>query len=375
MYNAFVRYFLLNKRLFKKISFIILLCLVPVLVAAMRYAAKGDSSIFKIALYMENPDDKTASEMVKKLTEKKDQVLHYVICGSREEAESMVRDYEVDEAWVFPANLEEKLKEAAHDKVTEPVVDVIEREETISLIFTREILCDTLYPYFAYDVYEDFVRDDMGIDDADDEELESVYESNMVEEGLFTLAYTMKQDIEADSYLMAPVRGMLAIWLMLCGFAASMYYIQDEQRGTFIRIPENRRIWTSLASHAVLIFDAVIVLIAACRVAGVFTAWNREIVSAVLFGYCAMTFCNLVRIICRIPERLGSCIPVMLLGMMILSPVFININKWKALQFMLPPYYYLKSIYNADYLYAMAVYAVVMTALNILADRLRRKAA
>lgn len=364
------RYFLLNKRLFKKLSFLMILCLVPVLVIGIRTAAKEESGIVKIVLCMQNPEEELSAEILEQLLEK-DSVFRYSVCKTPAQARKMVADYEADAAWIFPENLKEELKKTAFDKKIKPVVTVVEREDSVVLMFTREVLCNTLYPSFSYAVYESFVRDDLGIDEGqmDDGRILGAYNQNLIEGSFFQMEYPDGQADERIGYLLAPVRGILGIWLALCGFAASLYYMQDEQKGTFSKIPVRGRLWMAFYSHAVLLSDAVVILLLGCRLAGVFTVWHREILSAVLFACCTVAFCNLLRLICRTPAFLGSCIPIALLGMLVICPVFIGINSWKGLRYLFPLYYYLNSIHNLHYLNAMAVYAAVMTVLCILLYR------
>lgn len=350
-----VWYFLLNKRFLKKYSFLLILCLVPLIVAGMRMASQEESGIVRIALCQSNPEDELSAKIVRQLTER-DSILQYVLCETEEEARTLVETFEVDVAWIFPEDLEQSLRETALSKHVGPVVKVVEREDDSLLIFSRKILSTALYPDFSYEVYKDFVRDDMELGQLSEEELRAAYERTLVEGALFRMVYLDGEPVEEDNYLMAPIRGILAIWLVLCGLAGSMYFIQDEQRGTFSRMTVWRRLWTAFGMHAVLLSDAVIVLLVSCAAAGVFTVWKREILSALLLACCTAVFCNLLRMVCRTMARLGSCIPILLIGMMILCPVFINIRQFKAVQYLMPPYYYLKSIHSTYYLYGMIVY-------------------
>lgn len=353
-----VRYFLLNKRLFKKYSFLLILCMVPLLVAGMRLAAGEESGIVRVALCLRNPEDELSSRIVRNFMDNRG-ILRYVSCDSEEEARTMVAACEVNAAWIFPENMEESLRQAASHGMVEPVVTVVERENKITLVFTREILCSAIFPYFSYLVYEDFVRDDLGMTELSDEELRRTYEETLMEGNLFQMAYLNGEMEDEDNYLLTPLRGMLALWFVLCGLASSMYYVQDQQRGTFAKIPNRNHIWMAFGMSAVLLSDAVAALLIACRLAGVFTTWPREILSALLFAGSTLVFSNLVRLSCRTMERMGSCIPVLLIGMLVLCPVFFNLNQFRVLQYLLPPYYYLKSIHSNFYLYGMAIYTLI----------------
>lgn len=364
-----VKFWLLNKRLFKKCSFWIILCLVPALTAGMRLALRQESGVACIALCQENPQDDLTAEVIRQLTEERT-ILRYVFCETQEEARAMVVGGKADAAWIFPGNLRGEMERAAGRKSVEPVVTVVEREDSVILVLSREILSSVLYPYFSYEVYRDFIRDDCMLEELSDEELLESYNETKMEGDLFRVTLLDGTEWEDEGYLLAPVRGMLSLWLVLCGLAASMYFMQDEREGTFDRMPLGHRLRASFGTQGVLLCDGVIVLLCALGLGGMFTSWPVETLSAVLFSCCTAALANLLRLLCRTPERLGSAIPILLFVMAAFSPVFVNITGWHAVKLLLPSYYYLQSIHDSRYLWGMAVYAAVVTGICILVDRL-----
>ena len=341
-----------------------ILCAVPLLVAGMRLAARQESGIVTVALCRTDPSDELAAKIVDGLLQDRN-VLRYVVCETPEEARALVERFQADAAWIFPENLAVRLGESAARKRVKPVVTVVEREDSVPLTFSREILTSALYPYFSYAVYEDYVRDDLGLW-ADEEELSEAYERTHAEGSLFQIVYFDGRAVEKESYLLAPVRGILALWLVLCGFAASLYYMQDEQRGTFSWMPIKHRLWLAFGFHGVVLADAAAALLIACKLSGVFTVWYKEVMNGVLFTGCVLVFCNLVRLLCGTPERLGSCIPILLMGMAAVCPVFISVNRFQPLQYLLPPFYYLKATHSTYHVYLMAAYILVGAGLCVL---------
>lgn len=365
-----IRFWLLNKRLFKTYSFLLILCLVPALVAGVRLGAREDSGIAKILLYLPDPEDELAFQIASGLMEK-NSVLYYELCDSEEEGRKAVEGFQADALWIFPENMKEVLAEVVSGASRNiHIVAVVQREDDVRMLFTRQILCAELYPAFSYELYADFVRNECGLPDVTDEELKEAYNSTLMEGSLFRMEYLDGESAEEDgNYLLAPIRGILALWLVLCGFAGAVYYMQDEQRGAFSGLPVNRRLFWAFGVQGVLLCDSVAVMLAALKIAGVFTTWGREILAAVLFACCVLMFCSLIRLLCRRTEQLVSCIPLLLAGMLILCPVFLDVNGPKALQYLLPPYYYLKSIHAEFYLGGMACYAVVLAAVCFLLYR------
>ncbi len=105
--------------------------------------------------------------------------------------------------------------------------------------------------------------------------------------------------------------------------------------------------------------DSAAVMLAALRAAGVFTTWRREIPAAALFACCVLTFCHLCLMACRVSERLGSLLLLLMPVMLILCPVFVNVKGFEPLRSLLPPYYYLKSIHAPFHLQRMVWYVII----------------
>lgn len=367
-----VKLWLLNKRLFKKYSFWMIMCLVPVLVAGMRLALREESGVAGIAIYRENPRDDLTAEVIRQLTEEKT-LLRYVFCETQEEARALVVGGRVNAALIFPRDLQAAIEQAAVGKSVEPVVTVVEREDSVTLVLVREILSSVLYPHYSYEVYKDFVRDDCGLGEVSDGELLESYNETKMDSRLFRIVLLDGTVWEDKGYLLAPVRGMLALWLVLCGLASSLYFMQDELEGTFDRVPLRRRLWTAFGMQAVLLCDGAVILLLALKIGGLFTSWPVEVFSLVLFSCCIAAMSGLLRLLCRTPERLGCAILILLLAMITFSPVFIYVTGWRAVKLLLPSYYYLQSIHDSRYLCGMAIYAVTAAGICVLLDGWRSK--
>ncbi len=365
-----VWYVLLNKRLFHRWSFLLILGMVPVLAAGMRLASQGEKGVVSVALCMEDEEEALCAQIRENLLGNS-QVLRYKICSTPQQAREMVENFQADAAWIFPANLKERLWQAAADRQAEPVVEVIEREDSVPLRFSREILCSALFPAFSYAVYEDFVAQDLGLLEGE-EALRKAYEATLVEGSLFRIVYFDGSEVQAGNYLLTPLRGIFSLWLVLCVLAASLYYLQDEQRGVFSWMPLRHRFWFSFGYLGVVLSDAVVVMLVSCRLAGVFTEWSREVPNALLFAGCALVFGNLVRLLCGTARRLGSCIPLLLMVMALVCPVFVTINSFLPLQRMFPVFYYLKATYSTYHGWLMFLYMGAGLCLCALTDRFRR---
>lgn len=370
MHRLLVWFGLLGKRLFQKCSFIVVLFMVPVMMFAMRYVAAQDSGMLTIALAVEDPEDAFACRIMAGLSGRED-VLRYLTCDTVDEAIELVKKNRADAAWIFPEDLHGRLMDYVRSNGEEPVVRIVERENNTALNFTREILSNALYPDFSYEVYRDYVQNELGVTDMTPEELRETYEASLITENIFEMGYLDGREVEDTNYLLAPMRGMLAVWLVLCGFAAVLYFMQDTEKGTFVWLPVKNRVNLAYGVQGVLLTYAVIVFVLACYLAGVNVSIFRELISVILFALCTLGFCNVLRLLIGRIEWLGACVPLLIMGMVMMNPIFIDLKVFGLVRYIFPPIYYLKSIHNTRFMYWMAAYALGMYVLCIILDKIR----
>lgn len=280
-----------------------------------------------------------------------------------------------DAAWIFSEDLSEQITALAQKRRVRPVVTVVERRDSVALTLGREILSSAIYPSFSYAVYAGYVREELGFEEMTDEELRRIYDRMAVEGSLFQMVYPDETSGEAEdfTYVQAPLRGILALWFTFVGLAASLCFMQDEERGVYGRIPVTRRLSASYIAGAVFLLDAALVLLLSCKLAGVFTDWKREVVSCAVFAVCVLTFANLLRMLCRTPRRSGMFFLPLLAAMLALCPIFLNLQHFRAGKLLLPPWYYLQSIHNTRYLYGMAVYTVILILVSAVLQRIQSR--
>ena len=387
MGEMFVRLWLLQKRLFKRKSFFLLLCLAPLFAAGVGRLSEEQAGIAVIALYLPQKgtaaqkgtatqEDMALQEIADRLLDG-ESVLRFLFCEDEEAARDCVERGEADAAWIFAEDMGERLEELAEKRRVRPVVTVLERSDSVPLILGREILTAAIYPAFSYAVYEGYVREELGLEEMTEEELRAVYESVAVEGSLFQMVYPDRTPggTEDYSYVQAPLRGILAIWLTFCGLASALWFMRDEEKGVYDRMPVQRRLFASYMACAVFLADAAVVMLLAVRLAGVFTEWKREAVSGVVFVACVTAFANLLRLLCRRPQRLGLTLLPLGAAMLALCPVFLNLQHFRAGKMLLPPWYYLQSIHNTRYLYEMALYTVVLVLASVVLQRLQSRVA
>lgn len=372
------RFFILNKRLIKKPGFIAILLLVPILVVSLAILSnKDESGILTVALATEDRDDKISNEIVSDLLDEHG-LVYFIRADSPEEAYELVQSGQADSAWIFPDEMEKKIEKfVKFPSDRNAFVLVVQREDNIFLRISHEKLNTALYPYLSLSLCENYIyREIMSPDDISSEEIKKYYDSiNAEGEDLFLFVYanSEKADTEKTNYLLSPMRGLLSIMVVLGGFAVSMFYLQDESKGTFDRMPRGRRFLFSVGYHTVAVADVAIAALIALLISGLATSLLSEILSLVLYVIITVGFCMGLRLLCKDIRLIGALAPALTVVMAVLCPVFFPAPDLPFIQYLLPPYYYLNALYKPQFIGYMAIYALVIYAFDALIYRLRTR--
>lgn len=360
-------YCMLSKRLLLKWSFIVLLCLIPVIVPIMNNAMSDTNGVLKVMLCSED-DDELSVEMVDILLNS-DSMIDYERCNSVDEATAAVRNHKVDAAWVFKENFTEKAEAFFYDKYPDPLVRVIESEPDVTVRLAREILFGTMYKSMSYYIYKDYVYENfVPRGKISDVELRECYNSVQRGGDIIELVKVNPTTPTPLNHLTAPLRGLLSMLIVLCTMAAALYFLQDQQDGKYAWMQPSRRIipaFASCLSAAVLSAAAVLL---ALYFSEIFTSVHAELLAMLQFVFAATGFVLVISGLFKSPGKFGAVIPSVLIVMLVLSPIFFNLKILKPIRLILPTHYYLNIPYNSKYYLYTTIYCVVIYAAAFLVN-------
>lgn len=352
---------LINKRLLKKASFIFILCAVPLLVLAVSIVSRGDSGIISIALAARG-SDQVSDEIIRGLTENSG-AMRFEVFETADKAAEAVRSGKADAAWIFPENTYESIKRYSKDaNVNSGFISIIEREDTVPLRLAREKLYGAVYPYISYEVYSDFL---LGGSQALSGDIRVYYDNVSAIDELFDFEYTDQAQEQSGNYITAPLRGLLAILIVLCSAAAVMYYTTDSGRGMYVWLSRGESELIRFGYAAAAAADAAVIAVISNMISGSALPLAREAAAAALLCIAAALFSVILMRVFRSIFVMGAALPFIIIGMIVICPVFINIEQLGLIRLLFPPYYYLNAVYSDRYIIYMALYIAVLTAINI----------
>ena len=363
-------YLMLTKRLFCKFSFVILLCCIPIMILVTNYAMSGESGVLTVMLCSEDKDS-GAEEIINSLLNE-DSVILFKYSDNPQSAIDEVKQHKADAVWCFEDDFSQKITAYATHKSTQPIVKVYEREDSIPLQLSKEKLYGAIYSSFSYEVYKNFVYSELvDVNQLSEKELEAYFNGTKTRDDIVELE---KREVASKNknagYLLAPLRGIMALLVVLCGLAAAMYYLKDKREGKFDWMPCSKRIIPAFAQCLAAVVPAGVAVLASIYIGGIARGVTSEFISMLLFVTAVSGFCLVMCIIFKYSGKLAASIPAMIVIMLAFSPVFFNLNMLKPLSLMLPTYHYLMAVYSGAYteflIYIVCVYGFALLLNRIL---------
>ncbi len=352
--------FLLNKRLYKKASFIVILVLIIAAMAGFGVLFEAESGFLNIVLVNKNKNDAISTGIVKDLLSEKSMILFKEVSTAKE-AVDKVKAGSADAAWIFSENTQKDIKEFLDNNSKVSMVSVVEREQNVALRLSHEKLTAKLYRYASKQYYISFVRDKIwGLDKLSDDEIGEYFDNTNISDELFVYGDVKGSTEMTDiNYLTAPIKGLLAVIITVCGMAGMLYYMQDKKRKTFDLIPEDRRFYLAYISVFIAVLNVAVVCFAALIVTGTTVAILKEIICILLFALSVSSFCVLLYSIFPKINLFASLIPVLTVALICICPVFYDFTELRALSHIFPVTYYLRAAYDNTYIMLTVLYTAV----------------
>ena len=433
------RFLLLNKRLFRQLTYMILLLIIPLSALALRVFTASGGHLIKVAVYADVEKDAFSKQLVDELSSIREE-FHIELYESSEAAIDDLRDGVVDEAWIIPDDLGETFERMARGRHPKHPIEIYVRENTVTHLMMREILQGYAFKVFAPDVYFNYLQDTFapntpGIadvligqppapdtagadaligqpsttdtsdadvligqppapdtadadaligqpsapDTADEDALTGMPSDSDTEAGvgspltaerknfysrvpkgsLFEYSYVDGDSDNDINFLLAPVRGFLAIILAVTSLAASIYYLEDEKNGLFIywhsRVPNLR----ALGYYGVVMINSSLLVLISLYMAGVGGNVFREILLLILYDLALILFSMIIRKLLGRIKNIGVSMPIIVMMFILLSPVLIDLKNMRPIQKLVPTFHYLTGVHSDRSLLNLAIYCVV----------------
>jgi len=371
MKKTLVRFRLLVKRLFKRPSFLFMLLMVPLFVVLLKSQENENGpSLMTVGIYLEDNADFDANYFVEN-TLRPDSAITFVQYNDKDVMIEDLKRSVIYEAVVVPCDFGDAVDNYINFREVDNPIDIYIRESGVSHNLVRETIQSKFFPILAYRLTEDYAKRNLNVTFTD-EELEKLYSENIPEADLFVMAYAdgTIADEEYDIVLM-PLRGILAVWLVICSLAAAMYYVYDERNGLFTWWNSKSAVLRSLLYHFSVMIPSIIAFLLGLCFSSLMVNPIREIGVALLYSLLLVALANIIRIVLNSIKRIGVIIPLVILLSVALAPVFADVS-FGFLNQIIPTYHYLKSTHDGSFVISMFIYTIIAIVSWIVLEKLNR---
>ena len=356
---------LLAKRLWKQPAYVGLLLLFPIVGYAAGIMERDERGGAVAAICVE--DSAWGEAVIDMLLEQEeDSVLHFAFCGDSDEVEQRVAREEADCGFVIDREIKEKLLDGKWRKS----IPVYETPHSSITGMAKERIASVLFRLYSEERYEDY----MGQIAAPAAEFAvEAYEKHLSDDSTFGFRYLYDdsysqtdsdRDVGNDNPVntaVFPVKGVFAVLIFVSGMCGMLEYERDKKEKRFLRMAPNIltymvNIWIStvFVSAAVLlclwISEGIRYGSDPVSAGGIFSVWNAEMWAEqvwhlIIYQCVILAYCVILRVLLRRPETIAAAIPVLTLGSLICSPVFIRMGSYMpvfaVLEKLFPVSYYL----------------------------------
>ncbi|WP_155951007.1 hypothetical protein [Pseudobutyrivibrio sp. MD2005] len=371
-----MRYLLLLKRLLKKKSYIAMLLVVPLLVILLNAMSSADSGLMTVGVYIPGNDE--SSQWLRANLIEEPGSLRFIMYDDADLLRKDVERQQLTEAWICPEDLDTTVSQMAEKGHTKNKIEILIREEGLTHMLGREVLSSRVFPMGARQMAVQYISENVYGGNPTDEEIAHIldtYDNYGINGNLFEMGYidaASNQSEDNTSYLMMPLRGILALWLLLLGIAASMYYLEDESNGLFIWWKSWAEVGRDFLYYEVIMIVPSIMVLIGLKIGGVYTSTFREVIALTLYNVAVIGLASVLREVIHSIKGLGIVTPILIMASAILSPVFIDFKEGRALQKFCPTFHYLYCIHDEYYVKSLLLFGVVLIFIWYLIHTLRK---
>ncbi len=364
-----------GKRLLKKPTFVIIVLMLPAVLLLYRVLITEDDGKLHVAVYFEEKDD-LAAEYLRVLQQDVPEEFLYYVCDSEEDLYSDVAAGRAECGYVFSADMGGKILTDDWKGMITAVVS----ERTVYGGFVNEITYVKLLRIIGGELSVDYLVRRSGVEISREEaeqRIRKIYAEKEPKMDLVEYAYINSEtgDIvsaeeagEPVSVLTKPIRGTVAIFILLTALAGLVFWYQDDAEGRFRVMARERRPLISFASLLLPTAMASLVGLVCLAVSGLWTTTWRELTTMFLYMLLCTCFANILRFLIPSVHAVCAMIPIFVLISYLGCPILLDIALYmpsiRFLRYAMAPQYYLR-VYEGLSAGLLAAATAVLMAISV----------
>ncbi len=373
---------LMTKRLMKKPSFIIILVLLPVILVMYRFIITEDDGTIRACVYVPEGSEAFTEKLADNLADAEFSARFYLV-DSEDDLYSDVIAGRAEVGYILPKDLKERFLTKNWDSAVRMVVsDTSQMAPFVNEFVTVVIYTDMMEEYIA-----DYLVNRSGLE-LSDEEIRPIIRENLLKQAdsgsLFDIAYrdyykneeVSREEVMAENYLMKPIRGTVALFVLLAGLAGLVFWFQDNAEGRFKVMSHEKRPVINYGSLLLPTALSAIVGMVCILIAGLCGNIFLELLTMLLYVIFVTGVCEIIRVIVPSVNAVCAAIPILAIASYLCCPILIDLKKVlpvvSYLRKILPPDYYLET-FNGTALWVLAVATAVVTLVSVGLEKVQNR--
>ncbi|MDD3252835.1 MAG: hypothetical protein PHV18_09765 [Lachnospiraceae bacterium] len=367
------------KRWLKRPAFVAILLLLPLAGVFVRKAEETKQTEIRIAVYAMDSDGGSEAaraeagvagaeselfsgpleqKLVEVLTadreQSSDSLFRFYRCASEEQVKEDVAARRAECGYV----VEDDLRKRLNDRDFKRCIRVYSAPSTVTAPLSSEVVLSRLLELYDPEVLRDYVQkaelfDGISLRESEKrsrlaEEAVELYETWKGNGSTFRFVYQWTDGggdrAEESQVRLFPVRGLVAVYLLVTGMYSAAVNLADERRGLFLAVSYRYRVFCrgiSLAAPVLLAACSGMAMLVLARAA---ISPCRELVGMIWYGAAVVIFSGVLRVVCRKEAVICGLIPFFLVGSLLFCPVFLDMGRFVpelsfVEKFFLPGYY------------------------------------
>lgn len=342
-----VQFLLFGKRLLKRPVYLIILLLMPLSVFLLSRTQAESPSGIRAMLYVEGRDWNEREDLLDKIIGRllaEDATVRFTLAESEEELKRAVLKQEADCGYVFPEDFSERLRKDDWKRS----VTFYCGEDTMIPMLVNELLYTSVFQVYSADAFINYMGTAYGEEaggrtNAENkaEELLNLYLTNgstfsfayygeSAEEGnddqaYETYNYNKKTKKTADLTAgVVPVRGMLALFMMLSAFCGLVDHKRDHEAGRLVWVKNKRAVQFMMI--LIPTTGAALVSLLCIRASGSWQGIGTEIASVIFYMFALTAYTMIWGLLFRSEHAVVASVPFLMIATILFCPVFWNLK-------------------------------------------------
>lgn len=333
------------KRYVRKISFVLILFLLPAASFLAGRAEKKENQSVNIAVTLEGDQKgKLGERLMESLLSrdsKREGMFHFYECGSEQELEREVASKRAECGYVIYEDLEQRLDAKQYKRC----IGVYSAPSTVLASLSTETVFAALAQQYDRELLVDYaasgtIFEELGAAGTAKraeaaQEAGKLYDKWLNNGSTFHFEYEYQEPDgsrtameQGGAAAVFPVRGFVAVYLLVVGLYGAVMAGTDAEKGLFLPLAYGLRLPCRVACVAGPVCLAAVSGLAALWSGGGQQDPLKELLAMAGYVAAVVLFSCLLGMICRSPRMLCILIPFFMIGSMVFCPVLIDVGRY-----------------------------------------------